>query len=204
MCRQVAKMLAGSLFSRAFSPRSRRLLYRHPPLSWASSPRSDRGRPPSYARAHSPAPLVLSPGIYNTLCFPSAICLGFSAPSLTLLSRVLFLFNSAVSFRIPSSRHPRYLSPRALTSERLVEFGRFFVSESPEEHPDPRNRDAAFSCLAKVCVYWYCDYIFAIKRDEFCWYITKLEHVVLKWSVIKRFQRCLNTNCCALKYHNVV
>lgn len=110
MCRQVAKMLAGSLFSRAFSPRSRRLLYRHPPLSWASSPRSDRGRPPSYARAHSPAPLVLSPGIYNTLCFPSAICLGFSAPSLTLLSRVLFLFNSAVSFRIPSSRHPRYLS----------------------------------------------------------------------------------------------
>lgn len=67
-------------------------------------------RPPSYARAHSPAPLVLSPGIYNTLCFPSAICLGFSAPSLTLLSRVLFLFNSAVSFRIPSSRHPRYLS----------------------------------------------------------------------------------------------
>lgn len=110
LCRQVAKMLAGFLLSRAFSPRSRGLLYRRAPSSRISTPRSDRGRPPSYARAHSPAPLVLSPGIYNTLCFPSAICLGFSAPSLTLLSRVLFLFNSAVSSSAFPSRHSRYLS----------------------------------------------------------------------------------------------
>lgn len=136
-------MLAGPLLSRAFSPRSCRLLYRQPPLMSLHPSVADRGRPPSYARAHSPAPLVLSPGIYNTLCFPSAICLGSSAPSLTLLSRVLFLFNSAVSFRIPpppcSRRALVTYPPRTLTSGRLVESGRFFVS-SRLNHPDPRDR----------------------------------------------------------------
>lgn len=95
--------------SSVFSQESRATIS-SPPSSRASTPRSDRGRPPSYARAHSPAPLVLSPGIYNTLCFPSAICLGFSTPSLTLLSRVLFLFNSVVSSSAFPPWHPRYLS----------------------------------------------------------------------------------------------
>lgn len=116
MCRhKVAKMLGGlAAFSSAFSQEPSATISSYPSPA-ASTLRSDRGRPPSYARAHSPAPLVLSPGIYNTLCFPSAICLGFSAPSLTLLSRVLFLFNSAVpspfSFPpLPPSAAPRYLS----------------------------------------------------------------------------------------------
>jgi len=96
-------------FSSVFSQESSATVSSYP-SSGSSTLRSDhRSRPPSYARAHSPAPLVLSPGIYNTLCFPSAICLGFSAPSLTLLSRVLFLFNSAVSSpSLPPC--PRYLS----------------------------------------------------------------------------------------------
>ena len=60
------------------------------------------------ARAtHSAHQLVLSPGIYNTLCFPWAICLGLSVPSLTLLSRVLFLFNSSLLPRpLPSNSRP--------------------------------------------------------------------------------------------------
>lgn len=76
--------------------------------------------------------LVLSPGIYNTLCFPSAICLGLSVPSLTLLSRVLFLFNSdpasTVAPRLLSTDHSadarrrRYLSARTL-NERNVSSG---------------------------------------------------------------------------------
>lgn len=115
LCRQVAKMLAGSLLSRAFSPRSRRLLYRHPPPR-KPPPFDHRGRLPSCAYAHSPAPLVLSPGIYNTLCFPSTICLGFSAPSLTLLSRVLFLFNFAVSSSASPPRRSRY----SLVQETLM------------------------------------------------------------------------------------
>lgn len=81
--------------------------------------RSDRGPTTLLrSRAHSPAPLVLSPGIYNTLCFPSAICLGLSAPSLTLLSRVLFLFNSAVSSSgIPFATHSLLIRWRTLMSE---------------------------------------------------------------------------------------
>lgn len=102
-------------FSSVFSQESSATISSYP-SSEASTLRSDRSRPPSYARAHSPAPLVLSPGIYNTLCFPSAICLGFSAPSLTLLSRVLFLFNSTVSSP-PSLRVP-VIYPSSELNER--------------------------------------------------------------------------------------
>lgn len=123
LCRQVAKMLGGlAAFSSVFSQEPSATISSYPSPA-ASTLRSDRGRPPSYARAHSPAPLVLSPGIYNTLCFPSAICLGFSAPSLTLLSRVLFLFNSAVPSS-PSLRVPVIYPSWNLTSERVAESGR--------------------------------------------------------------------------------
>lgn len=117
-------------FSSVFSQESSATISSYP-SSGASTLRSDRSRPPSYARAHSPAPLVLSPGIYNTLCFPSAICLGFSAPSLTLLSRVLFLFNSAVSSP-PFLRVPVIYPSRNLTSVRVVESEQLFMFESPD------------------------------------------------------------------------
>ena len=107
-------------FSSVFSQESSATISSYLSSGTPSTLRSDRSRPPSYARAHSPAPLVLSPGIYNTLCFPSAICLGFSAPSLTLLSCVLFLFNSAVSSP-PSLRVPVIYPSRTLTSERVIE-----------------------------------------------------------------------------------
>lgn len=110
LCRQGSKNVGGvAASSSVFSQESLATISSYP-SSEASTLRSDRSRPPSYARAHSPAPLVLSPGIYNTLCFPSAICLGFSAPSLTLLSRVLFLFNSTVSSPPSLRARPRYLS----------------------------------------------------------------------------------------------
>lgn len=96
-----------AVFSSVFSQESSATISSPPPRK--PPPFDHRGRLPSCAYAHSPAPLVLSPGIYNTLCFPSTICLGFSAPSLTLLSRVLFLFNSAVSSSAFPPRRSRYL-----------------------------------------------------------------------------------------------
>jgi len=139
VARQVARAASSQ---RAFSRRNRAqaAIYRHP-LPEAAPYGPTTVRPPSYVRARSPA-LVLSPGIYNTLCFPSAICLESSTPSsLTLLSRVLFLVI------IPRARAPRPLFPpphpsrspshdaciscrsvgrRALTSARLVESGPVF------------------------------------------------------------------------------
>lgn len=150
LCRQVAKMLGGlAAFSSVFSQEPSATISSYPSPA-ASTLRSDRGRPPSYARAHSPAPLVLSPGIYNTLCFPSAICLGFSAPSLTLLSRVLFLFNSAVPspFSFPPSAGPVIYPSWNLTSERVAESGR---SPLQFEYPSGTRvlsvRDALSRCV---------------------------------------------------------
>jgi len=103
VARQVARAASSQ---RAFSRRNRAqaAIYRHP-LPEAAPYGPTTVRPPSYVRARSPA-LVLSPGIYNTLCFPSAICLESSTPSsLTLLSRVLFLVI------IPRARAPRPLFP---------------------------------------------------------------------------------------------
>lgn len=92
-------------FSNIFSQESSATISLPPPRK--SPPFDHRGRLPSCAYAHSPAPLVLSPGIYNTLCFPSTICLGLSAPSLTLLSRVFFYFYLIPPCRVP---HPLLFS----------------------------------------------------------------------------------------------
>lgn len=84
--------------------------------------------PPPFGPTLADHPLTLilphhsfcvSPGIYNTLCFPSAICLGFSAPSLTLLSRVLFLFNSAVFVPRPLRDAVVTYPSRNLTSAQI-------------------------------------------------------------------------------------
>jgi len=115
--RQVARECR---FLVAFSRRNRvRPLYiviPSPRLHPSVRPRSDH--PLTFAR--SPA-LVLSPGIYNTLCFPSAICLEFSTPSsLTLLSRVLFLFNPAsVELRVLPPPSPRTSCRLSVPPRRL-------------------------------------------------------------------------------------